>query len=709
MAPDGKWTSLTRLSRKTRAPLRHSHCADGYGQVTRPEGSARERLLAMLQREVDAYSQRCAALPPPPSLSGAGLSSKISTADARPCALCPCYVAASIDALLSHVSEQHTFACTFVPSGTKQLRVVCALYDDDMCADVVVGHFLSRSANVMRRTLQGSVPASALCIDRYASLVLRHSGPQYEPVHDVTNATSLRRVGYVAYDRGFAVLLLREFLAHRGRLRPTRRSVTARTCRQPGALPGLLPARLDVWLRLLEDTLRGPTVSRIETGLLRDYVAAGEFQHISIDATFRIMFNIRGQARFNWHGAPAPHHLVSSRDAKRRLLTVVGMRSSLLLASPVVDESGPHVAAALQASFPEDALSAIRTVRTDAPSRSCFDAIRSVCPSLDLMALDPVHISMRYEAAHGGRRTEGSRVLRKLMGKFCVPAAADSVLRWGPAYRGDASLVTASALSSAHRRSILSQDLSRSGARATLESIALGIPWTSPEEATLALASFSVWFQSELRRTPPGDDVRLVTSLYRLASPTNLQWLFNNSRLLRQITPLVREFVPVGTTSNEAVHAEFNKVFANQPESFASTVAMQARCVVLAKGLAHSTALLRPLLRQNRSADILSRALDFLDITEIEWRDWCATLRFPGLPLSRARLPEARRRQLLAKRLAAVARARRGGSAPFASAGNSNERLRLLGDALKNRKRTVFTRRPIVSLKRLGSSAGSAR
>ena len=117
---------------------------------------------------------------------------------------------------------------------------------------------------------------------------------------------------------------------------------------------------------------------------------------------------------------------VPESEAVYRLLTVVGTSSSLLAAVPVRDESAPALCAALRTAFDEDDLRQILSVRTDAPSGALVAALAAVLPSLRCVALDPAHPAMRYESAHGARRTRGSRVLRSLMARFSIAATAGS-------------------------------------------------------------------------------------------------------------------------------------------------------------------------------------------------------------------------------------------------------------------------------------------
>ena len=60
-----------------------------------------------------------------------------------------------------------------------------------------------------------------------------------------------------------------------------------------------------------------------------------------------------------------------------------------------------------------------------------------IMPNLRVLALDPVHLAINYEYSFYGKKTDGSRDLRKLLRKFNAGRADLSAEFWGPPYTGE--------------------------------------------------------------------------------------------------------------------------------------------------------------------------------------------------------------------------------------------------------------------------------
>ena len=94
-------------------------------------------------------------------------------------------------------------------SGTKQIKVMAALYDDDRISGRTGGFYLARSAQLLRVAL-GPAPIGSGGVDRCLVLLLDAGGPRYVRVDEVGTVLSARRVGYTYYTRQFAEVLYRE-------------------------------------------------------------------------------------------------------------------------------------------------------------------------------------------------------------------------------------------------------------------------------------------------------------------------------------------------------------------------------------------------------------------------------------------------------------------------------------------------------------------
>ena len=116
-----------------------------------------------------------------------------------------------IQRVLAHVRQHHSRRKQFVASGTKQMKLVIALHDQDQCERKQDGQYLSRSAKVMRESLDETVSKKIMDLDRHMRLVLTHRGPEYWSLQAVQEA-ALRRVRNQYYTREFALLLFKELL-----------------------------------------------------------------------------------------------------------------------------------------------------------------------------------------------------------------------------------------------------------------------------------------------------------------------------------------------------------------------------------------------------------------------------------------------------------------------------------------------------------------
>ena len=162
---------------------------DEEGRVT-----VSSNLLQMLQSEVNEYLQ--------------------CSSTAKKCPFCPFRQFPRCDRLRQHVTTYHTAARQFVCSGTKQVKVISALFDHDQ----VVGHtgksYLRRSAYILADTVRPSLSKKSNEIDRFIRLVLTGQGPLYKNLDALQgdDAVPVRRARNLYYTRDFAELVYQEIL-----------------------------------------------------------------------------------------------------------------------------------------------------------------------------------------------------------------------------------------------------------------------------------------------------------------------------------------------------------------------------------------------------------------------------------------------------------------------------------------------------------------
>ena len=113
-----------------------------------------------------------------------------------------------------HIAEHHGPRHQHCCSGTKQLRLVVSLYDQDAASGISGDDYLKRSSLLIRSMVHPPLESSRNEIDRYIRVVFTQEGPVYRNLSSVQGCGGLRRVGNLYYDRGFANVLFRELLLH---------------------------------------------------------------------------------------------------------------------------------------------------------------------------------------------------------------------------------------------------------------------------------------------------------------------------------------------------------------------------------------------------------------------------------------------------------------------------------------------------------------
>ena len=109
-----------------------------------------------------------------------------------------------------HIQKHHTEKTQFICSGTKQMKIVLALFDDAASSQKQPARLLQQSASLLQKTVQPEVSNSMNRIDKHIRLVLDCSGPRYVNVDCIGNDLCVRRVRNLYYTHSFADMILRE-------------------------------------------------------------------------------------------------------------------------------------------------------------------------------------------------------------------------------------------------------------------------------------------------------------------------------------------------------------------------------------------------------------------------------------------------------------------------------------------------------------------
>jgi hypothetical protein len=256
---------------------------------------------------------------------------------------------------------------------------------------------------------------------------------------------------------------------------------------------------------------------------------------------------------------------------------------------------------------------------------------------------------------------------------------------WGSPYTGG-GLATLTTVELRMRKAIQDGSLSRVRARRVFESLDPNTPFLSPFDYIEALAALTALFWDEVNRKTTQQGKSLARVLYQAAGDDRVQWLFNNIRFRRVLDPRKLSLLGSGTSPNEALHAEINRWFRNNPEFYATTLGLQLKINTTGKLMAHNSALYQATLRQLPHATVLGAAACAFTIRDDSWGEWCAHLQVQDRSIpERAPLP------LHQKRIATTA----------IIAQHSTATLRRPSAAPLRRKRTPFT----LKRKRSGQNA----
>ena len=162
------------------------------------------------------------------------------------------------------------------------------------------------------------------------------------------------------------------------------------------------------WWPLLEDVFTADPVQKMRQDLLEEALQADELTSVSIDATLRCCLSIIGQASYRAPAAVRAQAAFDDVNSKRRVLTLRGRTNAVVGMVPIAEETAEIVAGAISNLLSYRARVTVRHVACDNPSSKLFDALTTIFPNLQTMALDAVHLPIVYEYATWRQRTAGS-------------------------------------------------------------------------------------------------------------------------------------------------------------------------------------------------------------------------------------------------------------------------------------------------------------
>ena len=268
-------------------------------------------------------------------------------------------------------------------------------------------------------------------------------------------------------------------------------------------------------------------------------------------------------------------------------------------------------------------LGQVEHLAVDNPNVELFSHMKAICPALNFLSMDTVHLVMRYEDAQGRGRTPGSSWLRLALQRFCKRDATRNQGSWGAVYYGGTTAPSQDELACLEQIRLCSMPIL--AAEKELLSLAdkAELPFLSRHEFLRAVSAIVAMHPSEVHRQLPKGDGTVLNLVYQRCHVQKVEWMLNYTRFLHAISSREHVVLPRGTTSNEAYHAELNSAFRRVQSLHTSSLEMRLRAITLAKLLSHNSALYRAGTRQSKAGTVLMRTVAATTLfSQQQWVQW---------------------------------------------------------------------------------------
>ena len=435
------------------------------------------------------------------------------------CPLCPFRSFARKVALLHHLREHHSDRRQFVCSGTKQLRVVAALFDDDcLSGRTAQNRLLQRSAEILRQSVKPPLCRRKNHIDKHIRLCLEGDGPHYRAYEAVVDDPSYRRARNLFYNMDFAVALRADVLIHGTKIKSLIPHMHRRCAERGNHLASMLPTDVRHWWPIVEDIFNSPPVVALEKHMFHQLVLHEELDYVSVDATLRVTMSIMGQRPPRRAERGARISVWTGPDEIRRVVTVRGRTGAVLALWPAPGEGAAVLTELFRTNLCPDVLAKIRFVAHDDPSAVLHRSLREIMPNLLMLCLDTVHLPMVYEYGFWRTRTAGSALLRRIMGKFTLRALDSGAHACGAPYYGNYT-GNVPFEEDILRRHIRESTLPLSRARVILDGLDYDKAFTSRVQFAEALAALSALHADEMKKMVPGPNRKVGDILASAVHP----------------------------------------------------------------------------------------------------------------------------------------------------------------------------------------------
>jgi len=328
-----------------------------------------------------------------------------------------------------------------------------------------------------------------------------------------------------------------------------------------------------------------------------------EFRSVSIDATHKLSLKVMGQRRT--HG----HNWVS----------VVGFRGSPIALTESRGEGVQVLTAVLKQAVPEAYRAQVVNVSSDVCNGKLYTSIKNIFPNLKYLSLDPMHLCFRVDShtkKSGVKPTVVGLVMRSIMRKFSIAGKKSSE----SPYVGQTSARLSSDEQNAVNQ-IKAGDMPMKTAKGMLTSMDPNTPMVSLKEFALLLAAVVKVYPE--RMDSKFDKTTLRASLVNAASHERFGWYLNNVQYRSSLSKGLEEYLGVGTTRNEQLHAKLNSSFRNTVRISKRALAAEAGCWLTAEMALFARALSKKTTRRMSRADMLPLVFSKMKVfTPALWQDF---------------------------------------------------------------------------------------
>jgi hypothetical protein len=297
---------------------------------------------------------------------------------------------------LAHIGKRN-IQCQFAASGTKQVKLRIARYDNDQLRELPLANdYLARTARLLRDMIAPAELSRLGKIDNSLRLVQGRAGPFYV-LKETVLGMGLRRVGNVFFTREFAHALFTDSMLCRGSVRGAVDRATLRYQEAGGQLASLLPQRRDTWERLVEDVYYSPRVEALLFRCMQQCEEHTEMQVLSMDCTMRVCMGLLAQATYRHARAIRCVQALPAEEALHAVCTVRGRTGAVVAIQPVHTESAEELANVLRRSLTDAQRAQVEFVAVDDVSHRLHAELLNVLPNMKGLVLDTMHLCMKYE------------------------------------------------------------------------------------------------------------------------------------------------------------------------------------------------------------------------------------------------------------------------------------------------------------------------